>query len=72
MASREDYCAGLHDAAALVEDMAAQAVRCGQGPVDPLVFAKAVADAIRAEANREDTPTVQVKVCDVCGRLVTT
>ena len=72
MTSREDYCAGWHDAAALIEDMTARAAQCGQGLIDPVTFGKALADACRAEADRERTPTVQVKVCDACGRLVTT
>jgi hypothetical protein len=63
-----DYTAGMHRAAEIARELAAMAVKCGQGPLDPVEQAAATVRAILAEADEEVTPSAEV--CTTCGQAV--
>lgn len=71
MARDSGYVAGLHQAAAIVRELAAIGRSCEQKDGGPAAL-EAAARAILAEADAEVTPTVQVRICEVCGSLRTT
>lgn len=53
----------------IAREMGRIAKKCGQLQADPEVVGESIARAIEAQGDGEVTPTIEVRICDLCGAL---